>query len=105
MVPKATVSFAAVAAFTIALSCPALAQEPEKLSVLGTEMLLKADGQKTGGAVAVVEATVPPGHGPPKHVHSREDESFYIVDGQFRIWHGDEVMEVGPGEVAFMPRN
>jgi len=68
-------------------------------------MLLKPHGEMTGGAMAVVEATVPAGHGPPKHVHSREDESFYVIEGRFRLWHGDDLMEVGPGEVAYMPKD
>ena len=100
-----TICFTALAALATAGSCPALAQEAEKLNVLGTEMVIKADGESTGGAMAVVEATVPAKHGPPLHVHSREDELFYVIDGQFRIWHGDEQMEVSSGEVAFLPRN
>ena len=100
-----TICFTALAALATAASCPALAQESEKLNVLGTEMVIKADGESTGGAMAVVEATVPAKHGPPLHVHSREDELFYVIDGQFRIWHGDEQMEVSSGEVAFLPRN
>ncbi len=98
-------SFAAVAGLTSLLCFPAAAQESEKLNVLGTEMVIKADGESTGGAMAVVEATVPAKHGPPLHMHSREDELFYVIDGQFRIWHGDEEMEVSSGEVAFLPRN
>jgi hypothetical protein len=81
MLIKRIVSFAAVAAFTIAMCSPAVAQEPEKLNVLGTPMVLKIDGQKTGGAMAVVEETYPPGHGAPQHVHAKEDELFYIIEG------------------------
>ena len=84
---------------------PALAVETEKLNVLGTEMVIKADGESTGGAMAVVEATVPENHGPPLHIHSREDEMVYVIDGQFRIWHWDDQMEVSSGDVAFLPRN
>src|SRR5271163_1263221 len=37
----------------------------------------------------------PPGHvGPPKHVHSREEEGFYVIEGQveFRAGHIDKVL-------------
>ena len=97
-------SLAAAAAVTFGLTGAARAQEPEKLNVLGTEMVLKIDGRKTGGAMAVVESTVKPGEGPPMHVHSKEDEVFYVLDGRFRFWWGDEVLEAGPGAVAFLPR-
>ncbi len=100
-----TIFFATLAGLTLPLCSPAVAQETEKLNVLGTEMVIKADGESTGGAMAVVEATVPAKQGPPLHIHSREDELFYVIDGQFRIWHGDENMEVSSGEVAFLPRN
>jgi mannose-6-phosphate isomerase-like protein (cupin superfamily) len=77
----------------------------EKLNVFGTEMIVKTDGSKTGGAMTVVETTVPAGSGPPRHVHSREDEMFYIVSGRFKLLHGSHEMEVGPGEVIFLPRD
>jgi quercetin dioxygenase-like cupin family protein len=80
-------------------------EAPEKLTVLGSEITVKTDGARTGGAMAVVETAVPPGYGPPKHVHAKEDEMFYILEGQFRLWRGDETLEAGPGTVAFLPRN
>ena len=69
-------------------------EAPEKLNVSGTEIILKADGKKSGGSVAVAEAVVQPGSGPPKHVHTKEDETFYVLEGTFRLWHGDHTMEV-----------
>ncbi|HEX2134895.1 MAG TPA: cupin domain-containing protein [Microvirga sp.] len=100
---RGKVALAAVAAFLV--SGPALGQELEKLNVFGTEMAVKTDGSRTGGSAAAVEATVKPGSGPPKHVHSREDEIFYIIEGRFRLWRGEETLDVGEGAVAFLPRN
>ena len=96
---------AAAAALAFGLTCSAIAQEQERLNVLGTEMLVKMDGEQTGGAMSVVEITVPPVHSLQLHLHSGEDELLYVIDGQFRIWRGDEVLEVGTGAVAFLPRN
>jgi quercetin dioxygenase-like cupin family protein len=79
--------------------------QPEKLNVFGTEIILKSDGKDSGGSIAVAEAFVQPGSGPPKHVHTKEDETFYVLEGTFRLWHGDHTMEVRQGDVAFMPRN
>jgi quercetin dioxygenase-like cupin family protein len=73
--------------------------------VLGSEITVKTDGAKTGGALTVVETIVPPAYGPPKHVHAKEDETFYILEGQFRLWRGDETLELVSGDVAFLPRN
>ena len=96
-------SFATVVALATSLSSPLAAEE--KLDVFGTEIVVKVDGSKTGGAMTVVEATVPSGSGPPRHVHSREDEMFYVMSGRFKIAHKDHDMEVGSGEVVFLSRN
>ena len=93
------------AAFAMMVSAAPLAAAEEKLNVLGTDIVIKVDGKATNGALAVVEATVKPGDGPPRHVHSKEDETFYVLEGQFRVWHGDHMMEAGPGMTVFMPRN
>ena len=53
---------------------------------------------------AVIEEIVPPGVGAPLHRHSREDEISYVIEGSFRIWRGDEVIDVGTGGVALLPR-
>jgi len=94
-----------MAAATLGLPHASSAAEPEKLNVLGTEMILKIDSHKTGGVMSVVESVVQPGSGPPKHVHTREDELFYVLQGTFKIWRGDDILEVGEGAVAFLPRD
>lgn len=94
-----------VGAALVATGLSIAAAAGEKLNVFGTEMVVKTDGSKTGGAMTVVETTVPPGSGPPRHVHSREDEMFYIISGRFKLLHGNHELEVGPGEVIYLPRN
>jgi quercetin dioxygenase-like cupin family protein len=42
---------------------------------------IKATGDETNGAFAVTEITARPEFGPPPHTHTREDESFYVVEG------------------------
>ena len=41
-----------------------------------------APGEDTNGKYAVWEALVPPGGGPPPHVHCREEVGFYVLDGE-----------------------
>ena len=96
-------SFSLVVALATSFSFPVAAEE--KLNVFGTEIIVKVDGSKTDGRMTVVESIVPPGSGPPRHVHSREDEMFYVISGQFKLAHGEHGMEVGPGQVVFLPRN
>ena len=60
---------------------------------------------QTGGAIGISEAAFPPGYGVHWHTHTREDETFEIISGRFRIWCGDDVTDAGPGSVIFAPRD
>jgi quercetin dioxygenase-like cupin family protein len=52
-----------------------------------------ATGDDTGGQYALWEAIVPPGGGPPPHVHSREEEGFYVLEGEVTFTvNGDRVV-------------
>ena len=61
-------------------------------------------GRETGGAYFAMEAVVPPGGGPPPHIHGREDETFYVVEGSCDIRLGDEIVVAGPGDFVNVPR-
>jgi mannose-6-phosphate isomerase-like protein (cupin superfamily) len=67
--------------------------------------VIRATAADTGGLMTIVEVTEPPGHEAPLHVHHREDEAFYILEGSATIQVGDESFEVGPGDYAFGPRD
>jgi quercetin dioxygenase-like cupin family protein len=54
----------------------------EPLDILGQMALVKLASADTNGAAAVFHLTAPPMSGPPMHRHSREDEWFYILDGE-----------------------
>jgi mannose-6-phosphate isomerase-like protein (cupin superfamily) len=54
----------------------------EPLDILGAEVVVKLTNDDTNGAAAVFHLTVPPMSGPPLHRHSREDEWFYLLDGE-----------------------
>jgi mannose-6-phosphate isomerase-like protein (cupin superfamily) len=47
---------------------------------------------------------VPPGGGAPPHIHPREDESFYVVDGEFEFSRDGETIKAGPGSLVYVPR-
>ncbi len=42
--------------------------------------------------------------GPPPHVHRDRDETFYVVEGRYVFIRGADEIEVGPGQVIFVPR-
>jgi len=58
----------------------------------------------TNGAFALFEAILVPGTEPPPHVHSREDELFYVLEGEFDVYVGEEVFNGKTGECIFLPR-
>ena len=61
-------------------------------------------GEDTGGAYFVMEALVPSGGGPPPHIHTREDETFYVLEGQVEFLLGEETTVAGPGDFVNIPR-
>jgi len=63
---------------------------------------LKASQRSTGGALSVFETTI--GTGPPLHVHDREDECFYVLDGELSIRCGSDTFNASAGSFVFLPR-
>src|SRR5688572_6159049 len=66
------------------------------------EIVVKASADTTGGAFSVFEESEPVDT--PLHVHSREDELFYVLEGEHVFRVGDEERRAGPGDVVFAPR-
>ena len=71
----------------------------------GALAVIKAGAADTGGLMAIVEVTEPPGAEAPLHVHHREDEAFWILEGDVTLRVGDEVIEAHAGDYAFGPRD
>jgi len=63
-----------------------------------------AEKKDTNGAFCLVEATLATGNEPPPHEHSREDELFYVLEGEFDVYVGKEGFKVKRGECVFLPR-
>ena len=64
----------------------------------------KVKSQETRGAYSVLESVVQPSTGPEPHRHSREEEGFYILEGQYEFRVGTQVIKAGPGDFLFAPR-
>ena len=61
-------------------------------------------GKESNNALFQFEAVVPPNGGPPPHVHTREDETFYIVSGRLDITLGDSTYHAKAGDFVYIPR-
>jgi len=72
---------------------------------LGTPTSLRATAATTNGAFGLVEGQLPPGFESPYHVHTNEDEAFYVVEGEMAFIVDGKWTVAGPGTYAFGPRN
>lgn len=71
----------------------------------GALAIIKATAHDTGGQLTIVEMHEPPGAEAPLHVHHREDEGFFILEGAVTLYVGDQVVEARPGDFAWGPRD
>jgi mannose-6-phosphate isomerase-like protein (cupin superfamily) len=71
------------------------------MGILLTNLVEKKD---TDGAFSLLEATLTPGNEPPPHVHTREDELFYVLEGEFDMYVSEEAMKVKTGECILLPK-
>ena len=77
--------------------------EGRTIAVVGDVYRFLATGDDTNRKYAMWEAIVPPGGGPPPHVHSREEEGFYIIEGEITFHIGDDRIVATAGMFANMP--
>jgi len=79
--------------------------EGETFWSFGALATVKASGETTGGRVGVIELLAPKGAGSPMHVHHREDEWFYVTEGELAFWVGGRVIPAAAGAFVFGPRD
>jgi quercetin dioxygenase-like cupin family protein len=84
---------------------PTLKQPTEgrTIAVVGDVYRFLATSEDTNGKYAVMEAIVPPGGGPPPHVHSKEEEGFYMLEGEITFTVNGERIVAKAGMFANMP--
>lgn len=70
------------------------------IGVVGDVYRCLATGEETDGKYAMFDALVPPGGGPPPHVHTREEESFYVLEGEVTFLIGDQRVVATAGMFA-----
>jgi len=74
----------------------------EHLRFSDAEFVIRASAETTGGALGIIEEIDP--LDTPPHVHTAEDEIFYVLEGEHVFRIGDDEHALGPGEAVFAPR-
>ena len=79
--------------------------EGQAIWFLRNRMTVKATAATTGGAFGLLESWIAPGFSPPLHVHHRDDESFYVLEGDLTMKCGDRTFRAAAGAFVFLPRD
>ncbi|HWI22798.1 MAG TPA: cupin domain-containing protein [Baekduia sp.] len=72
---------------------------------VGGPLTFKVRGEQTAGALTALENVIPPGQGPPLHVHADADEAWYVLEGRLRFKLDGEIRFAPAGSFVFVPRN
>ena len=75
------------------------------LWVLGELLTYKIPSHKTGGAYSLFEVATHPGAGPPPHIHHREDETFYVLEGDYEFLIEGRTLRAEAGFLLYVPKN
>lgn len=79
------------------------ANEGRTLSLRGTQVAYKAEGERPADGPTVLEFAAAPGFNTGDHVHSRLEEIFYIIEGEFQIRAGDKMLRAKAGDFVLVP--
>ncbi len=72
---------------------------------IGSLAVIKATAADTGGRMTIIEVTESPGAEAPLHVHHREDEGFWLLEGDVTFQVGDATVRAQAGDYVFGPRD
>jgi mannose-6-phosphate isomerase-like protein (cupin superfamily) len=91
---------------TMSQATPRVLQPGEgtPVTAFGSEILFKLGAEDTDQRFTLGLATVPPGNGPPPHVHEPDDEVFIIIEGRYEVLMDGAWVALEPGSVAYLPR-
>lgn len=77
----------------------------EHMWYLSNLCTVKVNEEHTGGQFSIVEDIMPPGYETPYHIHRREDETFYLIEGEVEFILDGRRTHAKAGSFAFLPRN
>jgi mannose-6-phosphate isomerase-like protein (cupin superfamily) len=76
----------------------------KSLWVFGELLTCKVTSHQTGGAYSLFEVVTRPGDGPPPHIQHREDEAFYVVEGEYEFLDEVRTISTGAGSLIHVPK-
>ena len=79
--------------------------EGKMLWVADELITFKASGEDTGGAYSLTDSVVPSGGVAPPHVHHREDEAFWVLEGELEVQVGENTFRAGVGSFVHLPKD
>jgi quercetin dioxygenase-like cupin family protein len=74
------------------------------LRVFGELVTSKITSYQTGGAYSLFEVVMQPGSGPPPHIHHREDEAFYVIEGAYEFLVEGRTFNPAAGSLIYIPK-
>lgn len=85
---------------------PFVVREGEGASTrfVGALMVKKAAAAETGGVFDLLDQAVPGGYAAPRHIHAREDEAWYLLEGEATFYCGGQTFHAERGSFVFLPR-
>ena len=81
------------------------ADEGKKLWVTDELMTFKVSSEDTGGTYSLTNSMVPPQGEQPPHIHHREDEAFWVLEGELEIAAGGEAFKASAGSFVHLPKD
>ena len=81
------------------------ADQGHSVSAFGDTIQFKLGSDDTNNGLVLGLGTIPPGGGPPLHVHHKDDEIFIIIEGEIDVFFNDEWHKAKAGDVFFGPRD
>jgi quercetin dioxygenase-like cupin family protein len=72
--------------------------------VLGDHVDLLVTQDMTGGVSVTLLETSPPGGGPPPHQHKNEDETFFVVEGEYEFLVDGQWIRASAGDSFYRAR-
>jgi mannose-6-phosphate isomerase-like protein (cupin superfamily) len=89
---------------SVATSFSRAAAVDSTFSYMGSLMTFLAKSSETGGRFALMKFYTKPGNEPPPHIHEREHELYFVLEGSMRFYCEDKILDIKAGEVAFLPQ-
>ena len=74
------------------------------VAYMGSLMTFLAKASEADGRFALMEYYTKPGNEPPPHIHDREHEMYFVLEGSMRFYCEDKTMDINAGDVVFLPQ-